>query len=84
MKNNFTFLFFQLTYVFDNYATIVFTIVMSIWMTVFLEFWKRYHAQLAYRWNVLGYEPDEVGLHLKLQITLNKNFIRILLICQKH
>lgn len=28
-------------------------------MTVFVELWKRYHAELAYKWNVLGYEPDE-------------------------
>ena len=53
---------FQAAYVFDNYATIAFTVVMSIWMTVFVELWKRYHAELAYKWNVLGYEPDEVFL----------------------
>lgn len=56
---NNTCLYSKATYVFDNYATIGFTIIMSLWMTVFLELWKRYHAELAYKWNVLGYEPDE-------------------------
>ena len=26
---------------------------MSIWTTLFLEGWKRYHAKLAYKWNTL-------------------------------
>ncbi|KAL7076982.1 hypothetical protein ACQ4LE_003902 [Meloidogyne hapla] len=56
---NSTCLYSKAAYVFDNYATIAFTVVMSIWMTVFVELWKRYHAELAYKWNVLGYEPDE-------------------------
>nr|CAD2192904.1 unnamed protein product [Meloidogyne enterolobii] len=56
---NSTCLYSKAAYVFDNYATIAFTVIMSIWMTVFVELWKRYHAELAYKWNVLGYEPDE-------------------------
>ena len=32
---------------------------MSIWSTLFLECWKRYHAELAYKWNVFGMEVAE-------------------------
>ena len=31
----------QLTYFFDNNATIFFAVFMSFWATMFLELWKR-------------------------------------------
>ena len=33
--------------------------------TMFLEFWKRRQAEIAYEWDLLGYEDEEVsrGLH---------------------
>lgn len=39
---------------------------MSVWATLFLEGWKRYHAQLAYKWNVFDFEAEEVVLSMKL------------------
>jgi hypothetical protein len=51
----------KLTYVFDNASTILFAAVMSVWATLFLEGWKRYHAQLAYKWNVFDFEAEEVN-----------------------
>ena len=28
--------------------------------TTFLEFWKRRQAEIAYEWDLLGYEDEEV------------------------
>lgn len=33
---------------------------MSLWATLFLEGWKRYHAEIAYKWNVLDFEVEQV------------------------
>uniref|UniRef100_A0A914I139 Anoctamin n=1 Tax=Globodera rostochiensis TaxID=31243 RepID=A0A914I139_GLORO len=56
---NGTCLYTRITYVVDNWSTIVFAVVVSIWVTLFLEGWKRYHAELAYKWNVLAFEPED-------------------------
>lgn len=45
---------------FDNWATIFFAGLMSIWATLFLEGWKRYHAEIAYKWNVFDLESEKV------------------------
>lgn len=46
---------------FDNGATVFFSVFMSIWATLFLEYWKRTEASLAFDWDVFGllkeYEP---------------------------
>ncbi|CAD5217865.1 unnamed protein product [Bursaphelenchus xylophilus] len=57
----------KITYVFDNSATILFAAVMSIWATLFLEGWKRYHAELAYKWNVFDFEAEEEVLRPEFQ-----------------
>lgn len=43
----------KIAYVFDNFGTVIFGALVSIWGTLFLEGWKRYHAELAYKWQVL-------------------------------
>ncbi|KAG0240858.1 Anoctamin-7 [Actinomortierella wolfii] len=45
--------------IFDNPLTLPYTIFMSIWATMFFEFWKRKSNVLAYRWNMLDYERRE-------------------------
>ncbi|KAF9968830.1 Anoctamin-7 [Actinomortierella ambigua] len=45
--------------IFDNPLTLPYTIFMSIWSTMFYEFWKRKSNVLAYRWNMLDYERRE-------------------------
>ena len=47
------------THAFDNDSTVVFAIFMSIWATVFLEFWKRRQAVLAYKWHMMHFEDVE-------------------------
>ncbi|KAL3080570.1 hypothetical protein niasHS_013764 [Heterodera schachtii] len=64
---NATCLYTRITYVIDNWSTILFAAIMSIWITLFLEGWKRYHAELAYKWNVLGFEPEEEMMRPEFQ-----------------
>lgn len=44
---------------FDNDSTVIFAIFMSVWATLFLEFWKRRQAVLAYEWHMMHYEDEE-------------------------
>eukprot|EP00123_Amoebidium_parasiticum_P015504 comp23001_c0_seq1/m.36670 comp23001_c0_seq1/g.36670 ORF comp23001_c0_seq1/g.36670 comp23001_c0_seq1/m.36670 type:complete len:961 (-) comp23001_c0_seq1:920-3802(-) len=46
--------------VFDNDATIYFTLFMSLWGVFFVEFWKRKSAVKAYKWNVVDFEEEEL------------------------
>uniref|UniRef100_A0A4W5JIB5 Anoctamin n=1 Tax=Hucho hucho TaxID=62062 RepID=A0A4W5JIB5_9TELE len=45
--------------IFDNYGTLVFAVFMAIWVTVFLEFWKRYQAELEYDWDTVEFLEQE-------------------------
>ncbi|KAM3859002.1 anoctamin-6 [Diretmus argenteus] len=45
--------------IFDNYGTLVFAVFMSIWVTLFLEFWKRYQAELEYEWDTVEFLEQE-------------------------
>ena len=47
------------THYFDNEATLFFALFMSIWATVFLEFWKRKQVSLAHEWHSIGFEKNE-------------------------
>ncbi len=51
-----------MTHVFDNAFTVVFAALMSIWATLFMEGWKRYHAEIAWNWDLVDYELEEVRL----------------------
>uniref|UniRef100_A0A8C9U444 Anoctamin n=1 Tax=Scleropages formosus TaxID=113540 RepID=A0A8C9U444_SCLFO len=45
--------------IFDNFGTLVFAVFMSIWVTLFLEFWKRYQAELEYEWDTVQFLEQE-------------------------
>ncbi|XP_038154359.1 anoctamin-6 [Cyprinodon tularosa] len=45
--------------IFDNFGTLVFAVFMSVWVTVFLEFWKRYQAELEYEWDTVEFLEQE-------------------------
>ena len=49
----------KVTHFFDNEATLFFALVMSIWATIFLEFWKRKEVSLAYEWHTMDFEEEE-------------------------
>ncbi|XP_015208423.1 anoctamin-6 [Lepisosteus oculatus] len=45
--------------IFDNFGTLVFAIFMAVWVTLFLEFWKRYQAELEYEWDTTEFLEQE-------------------------
>ncbi|KAM6895907.1 anoctamin-6 [Xenentodon cancila] len=45
--------------IFDNFGTLVFAVFMSVWVTLFLEFWKRYQAELEYEWDTVEFLEQE-------------------------
>ncbi|CAI4232512.1 unnamed protein product [Auanema sp. JU1783] len=49
----------KVSYLFDNGATVIFAALMSIWATLFLEGWKRYHAEVAWKWGLLDVVVEE-------------------------
>ncbi|KAF9550580.1 Anoctamin-7 [Mortierella hygrophila] len=49
----------QLVDVFDNALTLPYALFMSVWSALFVEYWKRRSAVLAYEWNTLDYENLE-------------------------
>ncbi|KAJ8032027.1 Anoctamin-4 [Holothuria leucospilota] len=52
----------KLTYLFDNGATVFFACFMSLWATMFCEFWKRRENSLAYDWDLFGFEENEENI----------------------
>ncbi|KAL4642129.1 anoctamin-5-like [Arapaima gigas] len=55
----------QYSYLFDNSATVFFAIFMGIWVTLFLEFWKRRQARLGYEWDLVDFEEEQQLLQLR-------------------
>ncbi|EGD76913.1 hypothetical protein PTSG_08258 [Salpingoeca rosetta] len=49
----------EATYIFDNEATIAFAFFMSLWATVFTEYWKRSQAELSFDWNMVDHDDFE-------------------------
>ncbi|CAF4830476.1 unnamed protein product [Rotaria sp. Silwood1] len=49
-------LYSKVSYIFDNAATVIFSILMSLWARWFIEFWKRRQASLQYDWDSIGFE----------------------------
>jgi hypothetical protein len=41
------------TEVYDNKYTVIFTFIVTMWGTLWIEFWKRYNAELSYRWSTI-------------------------------
>ncbi|KAF9544569.1 Anoctamin-5 [Mortierella hygrophila] len=46
--------------IFDNVLTMPFALFMSMWSTVYIEFWKRANQYYAFRWNMIDYERVEL------------------------
>ncbi|XP_075044787.1 anoctamin-5 [Mixophyes fleayi] len=55
----------QYSHMFDNVATLFFAIFMGIWVTLFLEFWKRRQARLEYEWDLVDFEEEQQQLQLR-------------------
>ncbi|MCJ8735906.1 hypothetical protein PDJAM_G00252740 [Pangasius djambal] len=46
-------------------TTVFFAIFMGIWVTLFLEFWKRRQARLEYEWDLVDFEEEQQRLQLR-------------------
>ncbi|NXW46660.1 ANO5 protein, partial [Nyctiprogne leucopyga] len=55
----------EYSHLFDNVATLFFAIFMGIWVTLFLEFWKRRQARLKYEWDLVDFEEEQQQLQLR-------------------
>ncbi|XP_069564320.1 anoctamin-5 isoform X1 [Brachyistius frenatus] len=53
------------SHLFDNVGTMFFAIFMGIWVTLFLEFWKRRQARLEYEWDLVDFEEEQQQLQLR-------------------
>uniref|UniRef100_A0A7E4WDN2 Anoctamin n=1 Tax=Panagrellus redivivus TaxID=6233 RepID=A0A7E4WDN2_PANRE len=67
----------KLTYIFDNTSTIFFAAMMSIWATLFLEGWKRYHAEIAYKWNIHDFETEDEVMRPEFQFRIRKKKVNV-------
>ncbi|KAK0153410.1 Anoctamin-1 [Merluccius polli] len=47
------------SYLFDNPATVFFSIFMALWAAMFMEHWKRRQMRLNYEWDLTGFEEEE-------------------------
>jgi len=47
------------SHMFDNGATVFFAVFMSLWGTIFLEFWKREQAGIQFQWNLTSFVEEE-------------------------
>eukprot|EP00050_Salpingoeca_kvevrii_P011072 m.12487 g.12487 ORF g.12487 m.12487 type:complete len:946 (+) comp3237_c0_seq1:137-2974(+) len=47
------------SFVFDNNGSIAFGFLMAVWASLFLDFWKRQNAELAFHWDLLDFEDLE-------------------------
>jgi hypothetical protein len=48
----------KITYIFDNSFTLAYSFIVSIWATVFLEFWNRRNFALVYDWDLSSIDID--------------------------
>ncbi|KAI4900042.1 hypothetical protein NFI96_028143, partial [Prochilodus magdalenae] len=67
-------------HLFDNEGTVFFAIFMGIWVTLFLEFWKRRQARLEYEWDLVDLEEEQQQLQIRPEFELkctNKRLNRI-------
>ncbi|XP_034540974.1 anoctamin-5 [Notolabrus celidotus] len=53
------------SHLFDNVGTVFFAIFMGIWVTLFLELWKRRQARLEYEWDLVDFEEEQQKLQLR-------------------
>ncbi|XP_032378200.1 anoctamin-1 isoform X1 [Etheostoma spectabile] len=50
------------SHLFDNPATVFFSIFMALWAAMFMEHWKRRQMRLNHEWDLTGFEDEEEAL----------------------
>ncbi|XP_076011820.1 anoctamin-5-like [Genypterus blacodes] len=59
------------SHLFDNEGTVFFAIFMGIWVTLFLEFWKRRQARLEYEWDLVDFEEEQQQLQIRPEFEIS-------------
>uniref|UniRef100_A0A3B4F4X8 Anoctamin n=1 Tax=Pundamilia nyererei TaxID=303518 RepID=A0A3B4F4X8_9CICH len=49
----------QASHLFDNAATVFFSVFMALWAVLFMEHWKRRQMRLNYVWDLTGFGEEE-------------------------
>ncbi|XP_033961857.1 anoctamin-1a isoform X2 [Pseudochaenichthys georgianus] len=57
------------SHLFDNPATVFFSIFMALWAVLFMEHWKRRQMRLNYVWDLTGFGEEEQSEKVKLTCT---------------
>uniref|UniRef100_A0A4W6F0K1 Anoctamin n=1 Tax=Lates calcarifer TaxID=8187 RepID=A0A4W6F0K1_LATCA len=73
----------QQSHLFDNEGTVFFAIFMGIWVTLFLEFWKRRQARLEYEWDLVDFEEEQQQLQIRPEFEIRCTNRRLNKITQK-
>ncbi|XP_026175594.1 anoctamin-5b isoform X1 [Mastacembelus armatus] len=71
------------SHLFDNEGTVFFAIFMGIWVTLFLEFWKRRQARLEYEWDLVDFEEEQQQLQIRPEFEIRCNKRRLNKITQE-
>ncbi|XP_072140967.1 anoctamin-4-like isoform X2 [Dermacentor andersoni] len=66
--------FSKIVYMFDNPATVGFSIFMALWATIFIELWKRRQCVLGWEWNLADIDTltDVVNPEYEAKATVYK------------
>ncbi|KAK8776178.1 hypothetical protein V5799_030477 [Amblyomma americanum] len=66
--------FSKIVYMFDNPATVGFSIFMALWATIFIELWKRRQCVLGWEWNLADIDSltDVVNPEYEAKATVYK------------
>ncbi|XP_072290998.1 anoctamin-1-like isoform X2 [Eucyclogobius newberryi] len=71
------------TYLFDNGATVLFAIFMSLWAACFLEHWKRRQTYLKHAWDLTSMQDDEEELRPEYESALQEKRDKIKTLTKK-
>uniref|UniRef100_UPI00398F364A anoctamin-4-like n=1 Tax=Pristiophorus japonicus TaxID=55135 RepID=UPI00398F364A len=72
MQLSYSCVYAKVTHLFDNGATVFFAVFMAVWATVFLEFWKRRRAVIAYDWDLIDWEEEEEEIRPQFEAKYSK------------
>ncbi|XP_077419906.1 anoctamin-1a isoform X2 [Vanacampus margaritifer] len=64
------------SHLFDNPATVFFSIFMALWAVLFMEHWKRRQMRLNYVWNLTGSGEEEDHNRAEYELRVRKKAMR--------
>ncbi|KAM9376134.1 anoctamin-1 [Pholidichthys leucotaenia] len=64
------------SHLFDNPATVFFSVFMALWAAMFMEHWKRRQMKLNYEWDLTGFEDEEDHPRAEYEFRVMKKSMR--------